>query len=183
VSGRARAFGRRSRAFGHRSSGCRGGETRARDLRLRWRARDSEIISNEVLARALTAEGSPTTLARARREYQGLLLADIHARAQARLGRPLREGWLDRYERMGSRLRTSFLHAAAAMGAEPSRCAVVEDTASGVAAAVSAGMRVFGYVTDSDEAALRRASAEPLHSLEELAQRLGIGPAGTASRN
>jgi len=35
---------------------------------------DSEVISNEVLARALTAEGLPTTLAQARRDYQGLLV-------------------------------------------------------------------------------------------------------------
>jgi HAD superfamily hydrolase (TIGR01509 family) len=38
-----------------------------------------------------------------------------------------------------------FLHAAARMGAEPARCAVVEDTPSGVEAARAAGMRVFGY--------------------------------------
>ena len=38
-----------------------------------------------------------------------------------------------------------FLHAAAQLGAEPSRCAVVEDSAFGVEAALSAGMRAFGY--------------------------------------
>jgi HAD superfamily hydrolase (TIGR01509 family) len=38
-----------------------------------------------------------------------------------------------------------FLHAAARMGAEPARTAVVEDTLPGVTAARSAGMRVFGY--------------------------------------
>jgi HAD superfamily hydrolase (TIGR01509 family) len=38
-----------------------------------------------------------------------------------------------------------FLHAAARMGAEPARCAVVEDTLPGVQAARAAGMRVFGY--------------------------------------
>jgi len=48
---------------------------------------DSETISNEVLARALTAEGLPTTLAQSRRDYQGLLLAEIDSRAQAKLGR------------------------------------------------------------------------------------------------
>ena len=67
-----------------------------------------------------------------------------------------------------------FLHAAAAMAVEPSRCAVVEDTASGVTAAVSAGMRALGYVADSDEAALRRASAEIVRSLEELPLLLGL---------
>ena len=60
---------------------------------------DSETISNRVLARALTAEGLPTTLAQSRRDYQGLLLAEINSRAQAKLGRPLAKDWLERYER------------------------------------------------------------------------------------
>ncbi|HEX7149413.1 MAG TPA: HAD family hydrolase [Actinomycetota bacterium] len=38
-----------------------------------------------------------------------------------------------------------FLHAAARMGADPARCAVVEDTRWGVLAARAAGMRAFGY--------------------------------------
>lgn len=38
-----------------------------------------------------------------------------------------------------------FLHAAAAMGVEPSRCAVVEDSRHGVAAARAAGMTAYGY--------------------------------------
>ena len=38
-----------------------------------------------------------------------------------------------------------FLHSAARMGADPARCAVVEDTLYGVMAARAAGMRVFGY--------------------------------------
>jgi HAD superfamily hydrolase (TIGR01509 family) len=38
-----------------------------------------------------------------------------------------------------------FLHAAEAMGVEPARCAVVEDSRHGVTAARAAGMRVFGY--------------------------------------
>src|ERR1700683_473118 len=60
---------------------------------------DSEVISNEVLARALTEQGLPTTLAQSRRDYQGLLLADIDSRAEAKLGRPLAEDGLQRYER------------------------------------------------------------------------------------
>lgn len=38
-----------------------------------------------------------------------------------------------------------FLHAAAAMGVAPSRCAVVEDSRPGVDAARAAGMWAFGY--------------------------------------
>lgn len=68
-----------------------------------------------------------------------------------------------------------FLHAAATMGVKSSRCAVVEDTPSGVTAAVSAGMRALGYAADSDEPALRRAGAETLFALHELPVLLGIG--------
>lgn len=60
---------------------------------------DSEVISNRVLARILTAEGLPTTLAEARRDYQGLLLSDIFERARDRLGRELPQDLSSRYER------------------------------------------------------------------------------------
>lgn len=201
---------------------------------------DSEVISNEVLARALTAEGLPTTLAQSRRDYQGLLLADIDSRAQAKLGRPLAKDWLERYERdraavfrrelravpgvletvrhiqaagvavcvasQGKLEKTRlslklarldhlfpgealfsaysvprgkphpdlFLHAAQTMAAEPARCTVVEDTPSGVTAAVAAGMRALGYAADSDTAALRQAGAEVFESMEDLPAVLGL---------
>jgi HAD superfamily hydrolase (TIGR01509 family) len=38
-----------------------------------------------------------------------------------------------------------FLHAAARLGADPARCAVIEDSRYGVEAARAAGMRAFGY--------------------------------------
>ncbi len=195
---------------------------------------DSEVISNEVLARALTELGLPTTLAQSRRDYQGLLLAEIDSLAQAKLGRPLAQDWIEHYERdraaafhrelravpgvaeavrrvkaagvavcvasQGKLEKTRlslklaklaslfpdetlfsaysvprgkphpdlFLHAAQAMAAEPSRVAVVEDTPSGVTAAVAAGMRALGYAADSDATALRRAGAEVFESMEEL---------------
>jgi beta-phosphoglucomutase-like phosphatase (HAD superfamily) len=71
-----------------------------------------------------------------------------------------------------------FLHAAAEMGAEPTRCVVVEDTPSGVIAGVCAGMRVFGYAADSDEIALREAGASIVHALEQLPGLLGLSRAG-----
>ncbi|UJW87107.1 HAD family hydrolase [Devosia sp. SL43] len=42
-----------------------------------------------------------------------------------------------------------FLHAAQAMGANPRRCLVIEDSPAGITAAQRAGMRVFGYVGGS----------------------------------
>ncbi len=60
---------------------------------------DSEGISNAVLARMLTEEGMATTLAEARRDFQGLLLSEVVSRVQARLGRSLPEGWIERFER------------------------------------------------------------------------------------
>jgi HAD superfamily hydrolase (TIGR01509 family) len=201
---------------------------------------DSEVISNMVLAAALTAEGLPTTLTEARRDYQGLLLEEVLRRAEADLGRPLAEGWLARYERdraeqfrrelkpvegaaealervsaagvgvcvasQGAleKIRLSlaltglgaaftermlfsaesvargkphpdlFLHAAEAMGADPTECVVVEDTPSGVAAGMAAGMRVLGYAADSDETALRMAGAEIIRSIGEVPVLLGL---------
>lgn len=67
-----------------------------------------------------------------------------------------------------------FLYAAQRMGAEPAACVVVEDTALGVTAAVAAGMRVLGYAADSDEAALKGAGAEIVHSLQDVPALLGL---------
>ena len=69
-----------------------------------------------------------------------------------------------------------YLHAAASMGATPSRCAVVEDTPTGVKAGIAAGMAVFGYVggPQSDAATLRALGARPF---ERMAERPGLlGP-------
>ncbi|MGC1523345.1 MAG: HAD-IA family hydrolase, partial [Steroidobacteraceae bacterium] len=42
-----------------------------------------------------------------------------------------------------------FLYAAQKSGASPSACAVIEDTVTGVAAGVAAGMTVFGYCANT----------------------------------
>jgi HAD superfamily hydrolase (TIGR01509 family) len=202
---------------------------------------DSETISSVVLARTLSELGLPTTLAQARRDYQGLLLPDIGTRAAAKLGRGLPDDWSERFERdravafrselkpvagaakavrqiqaagvpvcvasQGKLEKTRmtlgltglrelfadealfsawrvprgkphpdlFLHAAARMGVEPTDCAVVEDSPSGIVAAVAAGMRAIGYAADSDEEALRAAGTETtLASLEQLPALLGL---------
>ncbi len=202
---------------------------------------DSETISNRVLAEMLSVEGLATTLAQSRREYQGMLLADIRAHAEHKLGRRLPEDWLARYEterddafrselqpvngvaeaigqvidagvsvcvasqgklaKIGLSLALTqldrffpesarfssysvergkpapdvFLHAARSMGVQPTGCVVVEDSASGVTAAVAADMRVLGFTADSDERALRDAgAAEILHSMSELSRVLTL---------
>jgi HAD superfamily hydrolase (TIGR01509 family) len=201
---------------------------------------DSETISNGVLARMLSAQGLPTTLAQARRDYQGLLLQEVASEAEARLGRRLPDGWLEEYERVRAeefraslepvagaaatveRVRAAgvmacvasqgklektllsleltgllglfadgalfsahalsrgkphpdlFLHAAQAMGVEPSACVVVEDTPSGVMAGVAAGMRVLGFALDSDAEALAHAGAEVVSSHGEVPAMLGL---------
>lgn len=70
-----------------------------------------------------------------------------------------------------------FLHAAATMGVQPSACTVIEDTPSGVVAAVAARMRAIGYAADSDERALRNAGAEIIRSLDKLPELLGLSRA------
>ena len=201
---------------------------------------DSEVISNEVLARMLTREGLPTTLAEARRACQGLLLTDVRDRAQAKLGRPFPPDWIAEYEderneafrreltpvegaaeavqrvkaaglkvcvaSQGQLAKTRltlgltglrdlfpagalfsaydvprpkpdpalFRQAAATMGVQPSACTVIEDTPSGVTAAVAAGMQAIGYAADSDERALRNAGAEIIRSLDKLPEFLGL---------
>ncbi len=63
-----------------------------------------------------------------------------------------------------------FLHAAATLNAEPSRCVVVEDSLVGVAAGLSAGMRVFGYAGGDPETAekLIRAGATVFMAMSDL---------------
>jgi HAD superfamily hydrolase (TIGR01509 family) len=63
-----------------------------------------------------------------------------------------------------------YLHAASRMGATPERCAVVEDTPTGVKAGIAAGMAVFGYVggPQSDAATLRELGAKPFERMAEL---------------
>lgn len=62
-----------------------------------------------------------------------------------------------------------LLYAAARMGAEPTRCVVVEDSPSGIRAAVAAGMKALGYAADEDAEALERAGAErTFRAMDEL---------------
>lgn len=72
-----------------------------------------------------------------------------------------------------------YLRAAAACGADPGACVVIEDSASGARAGLAAGARVLGYAghgTDTVTARQLTALGVPLfHRMEELPGLLGIG--------
>ena len=65
-----------------------------------------------------------------------------------------------------------FLFAASRLGVDPGRCAVVEDTPTGVRAAVAAGMHVFGFSANTPEHRLRQAGAHEVFSEMRLLPRL-----------
>ena len=69
-----------------------------------------------------------------------------------------------------------FLHAARAMGATAGESVVIEDTPTGVRAAVAAGMRVLAYAAaphaQHDE--LRGAGAELFHDMGQVPRLLGL---------
>jgi HAD superfamily hydrolase (TIGR01509 family) len=67
-----------------------------------------------------------------------------------------------------------YLAAAAALAAKPARCAVVEDTLTGVAAGLAAGATVFAYVPQGDAAVFRAAGvAEVFSDMADLPAVLG----------
>ena len=67
-----------------------------------------------------------------------------------------------------------FLHAAAAMGVEPARCAVVEDSAPGVAAALAAGMRAFAYAGGVTPAERLRGAGGAAVIFDDMAELPGL---------
>lgn len=67
-----------------------------------------------------------------------------------------------------------YLHAAAALGAPPAACAVIEDSPTGCVAAARAGMACFGFAPHGDGAALAAEGARPFHDMGELPALLGL---------
>ncbi len=66
-----------------------------------------------------------------------------------------------------------FLFAAERMGVSPDRCAVIEDSVSGVTAGLAAGMAVFAFVGGVTSAeALSIGEAVPIADMRELPSRL-----------
>jgi beta-phosphoglucomutase-like phosphatase (HAD superfamily) len=67
-----------------------------------------------------------------------------------------------------------FLHAAEQMAVPPSACAVIEDSPSGVQAALAAGMHAYGYAADETPERLAQAGAHVFGSMRELPALLGL---------
>ena len=75
-----------------------------------------------------------------------------------------------------------FLHAAAAMGVAPERCAVIEDSAAGLQAAHAAGMAAFAYTGGLMPAhRLAGPGTVPVHDLRDLPRLLEVEPQDSAS--
>lgn len=65
-----------------------------------------------------------------------------------------------------------YLHAADAIGVDPSRCAVVEDTVTGATAGIAAGMTVFGYAGMTSPEKLEATGAQVIFSMEDLLENI-----------
>ncbi|MGO4307656.1 HAD family hydrolase [Cupriavidus sp. RAF12] len=67
-----------------------------------------------------------------------------------------------------------YLLAARTMGVDPSRCAVVEDSPTGVTAGVAAGMTVFGYAARTNADELRAAGVKTVFTdMRDLPELIG----------
>jgi HAD superfamily hydrolase (TIGR01509 family) len=66
--------------------------------------------------------------------------------------------------------------AAAACGADPHGCAVVEDSVAGARAGIAAGCRVLGFAHEGSAAALQAVGAEPFFAMRDLPGLLGLTP-------
>lgn len=64
--------------------------------------------------------------------------------------------------------------AAAACGADPHACAVVEDSVAGARAGIAAGCRVLGFAHSTSAAALAAVGAEPFGAMAQLPALLGL---------
>lgn len=68
-----------------------------------------------------------------------------------------------------------YLAAAAACGAAPGDCVVIEDSVPGVRAGRAAGCRVLGFAHETPRAVLAAHGAEPFGAMADLPGLLGLG--------
>jgi HAD superfamily hydrolase (TIGR01509 family) len=145
-------------------------EWRVESVRRLREAFAAELRPVDGIVEALDAISSPTCVAS----------SGTHEKIRHSLGVA---GLLDRFEGRifsasdvahGKPAPDLFLHAAAVMQVTPARCAVVEDSPSGVQAARTAGMRVYAYtggVTPADR--LRGPGTVTFTAMRDLPTLLG----------
>ena len=209
---------------------------------------DSEVVSNQCIARVLSAAGMPTTVEEAYALYMGRNRADTMAAMRARWGAlvpadmdaritaeyramsagpmtpvagvtdflaraahlpcavasssasghiRMRLGQIGLADRFGAHIYSGrehvargkphpdlYLHAAAALGVDPGRALVIEDSPIGARAGLAAGARVFGLAAASHcrprlTAALHAEGVERVFaSYAEMAAFLALAPLG-----
>ena len=130
-----------------------------------YAAFERELVAVEGIEAALDALGATPTCVASSGE---------HDKLRRTLGRT---GLLPRFEgrifsasevARGKPAPDLFLHAATRMGADPARCAVVEDAPVGVRAALAAGMAVFGYAGRTEPGRLAQDGVTVFRSMREL---------------
>ena len=67
-----------------------------------------------------------------------------------------------------------YLHAANALGADPKRCVVIEDSPTGARAARAAGMRCLGYAPGGAHPSLAAEGAELFAAMKDVPALLGL---------
>jgi HAD superfamily hydrolase (TIGR01509 family) len=67
-----------------------------------------------------------------------------------------------------------YWHAAKTMGYAPDECLVIEDSSSGIKAAVAGGFRVFALASEKKKDAFEKLGATVFYSMEELAVILNL---------
>lgn len=132
--------------------------------RLLFDAFDTSLVAVAGVAEALDGLDLPTCVAS----------SGSHERIRRAL---TRTGLLDRFEGRifsaddvahGKPAPDLFLHAAASLGTEPARCAVVEDSPLGVEAANAAGMTAFGHAALTPTERLAAATGGTFTSMADL---------------
>lgn len=121
-------------------------------------------------------------------ERAGVPVCVASSGTHAKIGRSLARTGLARY--FGDRIFSAtdvlhgkpapdlFLLAAATMAVEPSRCAVIEDSAYGIRAALAAGMRAFAYAGGVTPAERLRAAGAEAVVFEEMSELVALLEAG-----
>lgn len=157
-------------------------EARCGKLPEDWGERLSRHITQALLEEVEAIPGAPAALAAVAAAGLPVAVASNSTRGElrAKLAR------LDLARFFGQRVFTfedvprpkpapdMYLAAAAACGAAPADCVVVEDSVLGARAGIAAGCQVLGFARETDAALLAALGARPFAGMAELPALLGL---------